>query len=38
MGHAADASKARRLLGWEPRHTDFAAGASTSLAAWRVSR
>lgn len=33
MDHAADASKARRLLGWEPRHTDFAAEASTSLAA-----
>ncbi|HZI16211.1 MAG TPA: NAD-dependent epimerase/dehydratase family protein [Myxococcus sp.] len=38
MDQAADASKARRLLGWEPRHTDFAAGASTYLEAWRASR
>lgn len=38
LDQAADASKARRLLGWEPRHTGFADGAATYLAAWRAAR
>ncbi|MFP2930128.1 NAD-dependent epimerase/dehydratase family protein [Pyxidicoccus sp. 3LG] len=38
MDQAADASKARRLLGWAPRHTDFAAEAATYLAAWKASQ
>ena len=38
LDQAADASKARRLLGWEPRHTGFSAEAPTYLAAWKASR
>ncbi|NMO15619.1 NAD-dependent epimerase/dehydratase family protein [Pyxidicoccus fallax] len=36
LDQVADASKARRLLGWEPLHTGFSAEASTYLAAWKA--
>lgn len=38
LDQAADASKARRLLGWEPKHTGFADGAGAYLAAWRAAQ
>jgi nucleoside-diphosphate-sugar epimerase len=33
-----DSAKAARLLGWEPRHPGFAAGAATYFSAWMASR
>jgi nucleoside-diphosphate-sugar epimerase len=38
LDQAADASKARRLLGWEPKHTGFIDGAAAYLAAWRAAQ
>ena len=38
LDQAADASRARLLLGWEPRHLGFAAGAQDYLRAWRASQ
>ena len=33
--YAIDSAKLRRELGWEPRHTDFAAGLAETIAWYR---
>ena len=35
--YAIDSSKLRRELGWEPRHTDFAAGLAETIAWYRAN-